>query len=220
MHRRASHVDVNTPGAMDMNSTEAFAISGITQNVARFSFRDEARWEELRDLFLPGGHISLSWYNGPINGFIEASRLMAGSPDILTKHWLGTPRIEINGKRALSEVDVAIKVRSRLGLFDVDLTSFARFFDQFELCDDARWRISRRVAIYEQDRIDPVQPSVLFWLLYRLARFQRYPVALRHLAFGLARKGQSLAGGIVTAQSEEEKSLKQAANIWLIGKNG
>lgn len=201
-----------------MTFSKAIAISEISQNVAKFSFRDAARWDELRNLFVPRGSISVSWYSGSIDGFIEASRSMAGPPEVLTKHWLGTPRIELHGKRALSEVDVAIKVRSKIGRLEVDVTSFARFFDRFVRCDDEQWRISERVAIYEQDRIDPVQPSALFWLLYRLARFHRYPAELRHLAFGLARKGLPLAAGIIAAHSDEEKTLKRAATSWLIEK--
>jgi len=198
-----------------MPINHAIALSEISQAVARFSFRDEERWDELRDLFAPRGSIAVSWYSGPIEGFIEASRVMAGSPEVLTKHWLGTPRIEIHDQRALSEVDVTIKVRSKIGWLEVDVTSFARFFDRFVECDDGRWRISERVAIYEQDRIDPVKPSALFWLLYRLARFQRYPAQFRHLAFGLARKGLPLATGIIVAHSDEEKMLKRAAKFWL-----
>jgi len=199
-----------------MTLYNTIATSKISQNVAKFSLRDEAQWDDLRDLFVPQGSISVSWYSGPINGFIEASRLMAGSPDVLTKHWLGTPRVEVSGTRALSEVDVAIKVRSKIGRLEVDVTTFARFLDRFVQCDDEQWRISERVAIYEQDRIDPVQPSALFWLLYRLARFHRFPSEFRHLAYGLARKGLPLAVGIVVAHSDEEKSLKRSARSWLV----
>jgi len=74
----------------------------IEQNIASFA---------LRDLFHPQATIAISWYRGPIEGFIKASRSLA-SP---TKHWLGAPRIQVRGERALSEVDVAIMVRSKSG---------------------------------------------------------------------------------------------------------
>jgi hypothetical protein len=198
-----------------MTNQDAVACCAIAQNIANFAFRDEGRWDALRDLFHPQAAIAVSWYRGPIAGFIEASRAMAGPPEILTKHCFGLPRIQVRGSSALSEVDVAIKVRSKIGKLDVDVTSYARFLDRFEQCADGRWRIVDRTAIYEQDRIDPVQPSFLFGLLYRLARFDRYPAEYRHLAFGLERKGLQLADGIIVAHSPEEAALKSAAASWL-----
>lgn len=198
-----------------MTSPDTVACCAIAQNIANFAFRDEGRWEALRDLFHPQALIAVSWYRGSIDGFIDASRGMAGAPEVLTKHWFGTPRIKLDGRRALSEVDVAIKVRSKIGKLEVDVTSYTRFFDRFEQCADGCWRIVDRTAIYEQDRIDPVQPSLLFGFLYRLARFDRYPAEYRHLAFGLDRKGLRLAEGTVVAHSVEEAALKSAATNWL-----
>ena len=185
----------------------------IEQNIASFAFRDEGQWDALRDLFHPQATIAVSWYRGPIDGFIEASRSMA-SP---TKHWLGVPRIQVRGERALSEVDVAIMVRSKVGALEIDVTSYARFLDRFVLCEDGRWRIVERTGIYEKDRIDPVQPSILFWLVYRFARFARFPAEYRHLAFGLKRQGLQPADRVVVAHSRDEAALKASAATWLAG---
>ena len=198
-----------------MANQDILARCAVERNIASFAFRDEGRWEALRDLFQPQATITVSWYRGPIEGFIEASRAMAGPPRVLTKHWFGQPRIQVRGERALSEVDAAIMVRSKAGPLDVDVTSYARFFDRFVRCQDGRWRIAQRTAIYEKDRIDPVQPSLLFWLAYRLARFNRFPAEYRHLAFGLKRQGLSLAEGVVLAHSPAETALKAAAAVWL-----
>ena len=183
----------------------------IEQNIASFAFRDERQWDALRDLFHPQAIIAVSWYRGPIDGLIEASRSMT-SP---TKRWLGVPRIQVRGGRALSEVDVAIMVRSKVGTLEIDVTSHARFLDRFVLCEDGRWRILERTGIYEKDRMDPVQPSLLFWLAYRFARFARFPAEYRHLAFGLKRQGLQLADRVVVAHSREEAALKEAAMTWL-----
>ena len=189
----------------------------IEQNIASFAFRDEGQWDALRDLFHPQATIAVSWYRGPIEGFIEASRSMSGPPRVSTKHWLGVPRIQARGGRVLSEVDVAIMVRSKVGVLEIDVTSHARFLDRFVLCEDGRWRIIERTGIYEKDRIDPVQPSLLFWLVYRLGRFARFPAENRHLAFGLKRQGLQLADRVVVAHSRDKAALKEAARTWLVG---
>jgi hypothetical protein len=48
-------------------------VLAITQNVAKFAFRDQGRWDELRDLFHPDASMAVTWYSGPIEGFIERS---------------------------------------------------------------------------------------------------------------------------------------------------
>lgn len=187
----------------------------IEQNIASFALRDEGQWDALLDLFHPHATIAVSWYRGPIDGFIEASRSMSGSPRVSTKHWFGAPRIQVRGKRALSEVDGAIMGRSKVGALEIDVTSHARFLDHFVLCEDGRWRIVERTGIYEKDRVDPVQPSILFWLVYRFARFARFPAEYRHLAFGLKRQGLQPADRVVVAHGRDEAALKEAARTWL-----
>jgi hypothetical protein len=54
-------------------------VLGIMQNVAKFAFRDQGRWEELRNLFHPNAAIAVTWYSGPIEGFIERSAKMAAA---------------------------------------------------------------------------------------------------------------------------------------------
>lgn len=63
--------------------------------------------------------------------------------------------------------------------------------------------------------MDPVQPSLLFWLVYRLACFARFPAEYRHLAFGLKRQGLQLADQVIVAHSPEEATLKADAATWL-----
>jgi SnoaL-like domain len=187
----------------------------IKQNVANFAFRDQARWDELRDLFHPDGTIAVTWYTGPIAGFIEGSKKMTASGRAQTKHWVGASRTEIAGDRALCDTDVVIMARSKLAGVEVDITAFARFFDRFERRADRIWRVARRIAVYEKDRLDPVAPSFRFPILYRLAGFSRYPASYKHLAAGLVRAGQKINTDIVEAGAPAEQELWRAARAWL-----
>jgi SnoaL-like domain len=187
----------------------------IASLIAAFAWRDQGRWTELRSTFTEEGTISVSWYTGSIDGFIDASRQMASGVEAQTKHWIGVPRISLAADRALAETDVVIMARSRVGPLELDMTAYARFFDQLERDTKHGWRIASRVAIYEKDRIDPVGPSLLFWLINTLTRYGKYPAELKHLAFGLERKGMSLIDGIVTHNSSREQALKSSARAWL-----
>jgi len=191
-------------------------VLAITQNVANFALRDQGRWEELRDLFHPNASIAVTWYSGPIEGFIERSAKMAAANRSTTsKHLIGASRVAIEGNRALSYTDITILARAKLGHIEADVTSYLRFFDRFERRDDGIWRVASRTAIYEKDRIDPVRPSLLFPLVYRLAGFNRFPRPYRHLAAGLVRSGQVLAKPIIETGTKEEAELWQDATMWL-----
>ena len=194
-------------------------VLAITQNAAKFAYRDQGRWDELRDLFHPNASIAVTWYSGPIEGFIERSAQMTAAGNALTRHWIGASRVTIEGNRALSDTDVAIHIRTKLGPIEADVTSYLRFFDRFERRDDGIWRIASRTGIYEKDRIDPVGPSLLYPLLYSLAGFNRFPRPYRHLAAGLVRSGHVLAKPIIEAGTREEAELWRDARTRLAAGN-
>ena len=123
-------------------------------------FRDQEWWDELLGTFHEDGTISLSWFDGPYAGFVAASQKLAASGNTILKHQLGVPRIEIRGDRALSAVDVVIRVRATTPAGEVDTTSFARFHDRLEKRAGA-WKILKRTAVYEKDRADPVSGPTL-----------------------------------------------------------
>ena len=201
----------------DRDVTESMNdVIAITRNVAGFAFRDQGRWDELRELFHPDASIAVTWYSGPVSGFIERSaEIAAAQTPVTVKHAIGASRVKIAGDRALSDTDATILIRTRLGPVEADVTSYLRFFDRFERRGDRVWRIASRTAIYEKDRIDPVAPSLLYPFIYRLARFHRFPRAYRHLAAGLVRSGQTLAKTIVEAGTPEEAELWRKAQLWL-----
>ena len=200
-----------TPGQPDSSLQDRQAIAA---NVTGFALRDQGDWAGLRNLFGADGQIAVTWYRGSIDGFIAASQKMAEDTGTQSKHWIGTPRIRLCGDRALSETDVAIMARTTVASVEVDVTSYARFFDTFARGTDGQWRVVQRTAIYEKDRIDPVAPSLLFSLVYPFAGFDDYPPAYRHLAAGLERKGFRLAEPIIVTHSPEEAQLKAAATQW------
>ena len=37
-------------------------------------YRDQGKWKELRGTFTPDGHISVSWFRGPFEQFVERCR--------------------------------------------------------------------------------------------------------------------------------------------------
>lgn len=176
--------------------------------------RDQESWEALAATFHEGGTISLSWFSGPHAGFVAASRELAKSGAAILKHYVGVPRIRIEGGRALSEVNVTIMVRVKTPAGEVDTTSYARFLDRLERRDGA-WKILQRTAIYEKDRADPVSRPALPDAFF--AGLDRYPAELRFLAASLDKAGVPLSKSTVLDKSPEMKALYAEGEAWLAG---
>ena len=175
--------------------------------------RDRGNWDQLRDTFWPEGTISLSWFDGPFEQFVDAIKEMA-EKGIQAKHIVAQPFIKKNGNRAVSEANITLSTRGGIGPLEIDLTTYGRIYDLLEKREGV-WRILNRTAIYEKDRMDCVGPSLLFWLANLFINLKKYPKACRYTAFALEKAGLEAAKNIVEDASEELKRLYKKGDDWL-----
>jgi hypothetical protein len=181
-------------------------------------YRDQGKWKELRGTFTPDGHISVSWFRGPFEQFVERCRASFGAGHSWSRHHLFPSTIKLNGDRAVAETSVVIRVRQPFNGIPVDLTSCSRFLDRLER-HAGGWLIAERAAIYERDRLDPVEPSPAFDELFAAADTARYPEQYRYMAFRLAHAaGRSLAPVIYRDGGAETADLYARFFSWLAGK--
>ena len=178
--------------------------------------RDQGRWDDLLNIFHPGGLIHVSWFRGPYPEFVERCRQNFGGGS-MAKHLLLPARVEVSGERAISETNVAILVRQTIEGVAVDLTSSARFLDRLER-RDGRWRMVERACVYEQDRLDPVEPSAAFAALMHNADAARYPAPYRYMGYRVAAAGRALAEPVHYDGRAETEALKARYADWLKGK--
>src|SRR5260370_31266713 len=156
-------------------------------------YRDQGKWKELRGTFTPDGHISVSWFRGPFEQFVERCRAGFAASRTWSRHHLFAPTIKLAEDRAIAETPVIIRVRQKFGTVEADLTSFSLFLHRVERRADG-WLIAERAAIYERDRLDPVEPSPPFAARLAAAHTAPYPEQYRYMAFRLAHaEGRSLA---------------------------
>jgi|SRR5579884_2775836 len=181
-------------------------------------YRDQARWKELRATFTPDGHISVSWFRGPFEQFVERCRASHAAGHTWSRHHLFGSTITLGGDRAVAETPVVIRVRQKFNGLDVDLTSCSRFLDRLERHNDA-WLIAERAAIYERDRLDPVEPSPMFEALFAAANTGQYPEQYRYMAFRIAHaQGRALAPIIYRDGGPETADLQARFANYLAGK--
>jgi hypothetical protein len=180
--------------------------------------RDQGKWKELRGTFTPDGHISVSWFRGAFEQFVERCRANFAAGHGWSRHHLFPANVTLNGDRAMAETSVIIRVRQKFSGIDVDLTSCSRFLDRLER-HDGGWLIAERAAIYERDRLDPVEPSPEFDALFKDAQTSHYPEHYRYMAFRLAHApGRTLASVIYRDGGPETADLYARFAGWLAGK--
>jgi hypothetical protein len=176
--------------------------------------RDRGRWDELLATFTPDGEIAVSWFRGPFTEFVGRCRQSFAS-GVRSKHLIWPSVVRVKANRALAETNIAILVRQSIDGVLVDLTSYGRFYDRMERRD--RWMICERAAIYEQDRLDPVEPSATFDSMMQKADASRFPVPYRYMAFRVLAAGRALASPIHHDGSAETDALYARYDAWLSG---
>ena len=189
-------------------------------NVRRhWAFRlDLGELDALRECFHLGAIVTVSWFSGPIETFIERTRglFAARKPEEHRKHWLGNMRAEIAGNRAVLETDVQIMIREYIGDALYDCTSYARFYDLMEKRDGV-WRISEWQTIYDKDRVDPVVPTAAPATFYAQAAFKGADAGFAFMKLRQAMKGRTVPASLVIAGTDAEAKLRQRGASWLTG---
>lgn len=176
-------------------------------------YRDQGKWPELLGTFTSDGQISVSWFSGAFSEFVAQCR-QAFQAGQRSKHHIFPSVVRIAGQRALAETNIVILVRQKIAGVLTDMSSYARFLDRLEQTGGA-WRVVERTAIYERDRLDPVEPSESFEQLFKSSDLSIYPEAYRYMAARLAAAGRTLAPVVYRDGSPHATQLYLRYERWL-----
>ena len=173
--------------------------------------RDTGQWEKLRSLYAPGATMQTTWFEGSADEFIERSAKGFGR-SAKAQHLVGASVIDLCGARAIAETRIVLLLRAALGQIHVDVTCYGRFVDLFEN-HTSKWRICKRVPIYEKDRMDPVNPAEQLEIDDEV--LSQFSEGYRHLAYVQSRAGANVTKGLIEPGSVEEKDLYREGAEWL-----
>jgi hypothetical protein len=176
-------------------------------------YRDQGKWPELTATFTPDGEIAVSWFSGAFSEFVARCRA-SFEAGVRSKHLIFPSHVRLAGERALAETNIVILVRQKIGTVLADLTSYARFLDRLER-RGGRWMIRERTAIYERDRLDPVEPSEDFAKLFKASDLSIYPEAYRYMAARLVAAGRTLAPVVYRDGTADTAQLYARYEGWL-----
>jgi hypothetical protein len=177
-------------------------------------WRDAGDWERFRTLWHPDGRMMATWFQGPAEAFIRASR-EGFARGVRILHFLGGTTIDVAGARAIAQTKMTISQRTDVDGVRCDVVCTGRFYDFFEERDGA-WKIVLRQPIYEMDRLDPLDPSAPLALDASL--LAQFPEGYRHLAYAQTRLGFAVKRDMPLLTGAEVERLYADGAAWLAGR--
>ena len=124
------------------------------------------------------------------------------------KHLISGPWIRVTGDHAFSRCHANLYIRTTIDGHEFDLQSWIRFFDLLERRDNV-WRIVKRTAVYEKDRMDPVDPRGVSKDFFVDMELSAFPASAKFLCYWLQRSGFSPSIDIISVYSDRERALKE-----------
>jgi len=203
-----------SPTPMSSDATAALlqrlAITEVVQSWALY--RDTGDWDGLRSTMHTDATMTATWFDGPVEAFIEAAQA-SWRKGSRSQHFLGGSIVQVNATRAIAQTRMAIQVRGPLDGIEVDVHCAGRFYDRVEQRDGV-WRIAKRKLVYEKDSLMPVDAQQRVPL--DPALLARFPEGYRHLAYLQTRAGATVNADLPTAKGAALDRLIAEAQAWLM----
>jgi hypothetical protein len=178
-------------------------------------WRDAGEWERFRTVWHDDGRMMATWFQGSCDEFIRVSR-EGFERGVRILHFLGGTSVELAGARAISQAKMTITQRAAVEGVECDVVCTGRFYDFLEQ-RDGHWGLVLRQPIYEQDRIDPVDPSASLRLDAVL--LGSFPVGYRHLAYLQTGLGLTVKPDMPGLTGPEVEALYTSGARWLAGES-
>jgi SnoaL-like domain len=197
---------------MNESVLDKFAIREVIDNWAIWS--DAGDWVRFRTVWHDDGRMSATWFQGTGEEFLRVRR-EGWERGVSISHFLGGTSIDLAGTRAIAQTKMTISQRAVVHDIVCDVLCTGRFYDFFEK-REGRWAIVFRQPIYEKDRMDPVDPSVVLKLQPDL--LNRFPEGYRHLAYLQVVNGFQIEGAPRPGlKGPEVQALYERGKQWLAG---
>jgi hypothetical protein len=119
--------------------------------------RDRLWWDDMRDCFAADSRVTLSWYQGSGDGFVDGSITMSRGR-LPTRHRISPPVVRLHGGRAVISLPIAIESYATINDVECVLAAYARHLYRLERIG-GEWKIVQLDAIYERTELTPNIPG-------------------------------------------------------------
>lgn len=179
--------------------------------------RDSGRWDELAECYHSEAEFNSSWWTGKPSDFIAAAskKLKAAQDDGgEQKHLTGSHWIVVRGDRATAECDLILFMRTKVNGTALDFATWSRRLHLLAR-ENGEWKIWRRFAIYEKDRVDPVDPTLDISAILDQSALAKYPAQIKHHLWRNDIKGSRAAHNLCIRGTPEETAAREEARRWI-----
>lgn len=174
-------------------------------------WRDQGAWDRFGTCWHSGARMLATWFDGPADQFIEASR-QAFDRGITILHALGGSSIDVAHDRAVAQTKMTISQRASVEGVMCDVVCTGRFYDLLEE-RAGRWGIVLRRCIYDRDRIDPVEAGRAVVLDRTL--LEAFPEGYRHLAYVQSKVGFQVRRDLPSLRGPAVDGIYALGAAWL-----
>ncbi|MGZ4294148.1 MAG: nuclear transport factor 2 family protein [Solirubrobacteraceae bacterium] len=197
--------------------SDAQAIRDLVENWV--VWRNAGDWDRFATVWHDDGVMMATWFQGPARDFIRVSR-ESFERGVRILHFLGGTSVDLSGDRAIAQTKMTITQRATVEGVECDVICTGRFYDFLERCAEADptrpiHRIVLRQPIYEQDRLNPVDPAAVLSL--DAAQLERFPAGYRHLAYLQTQIGFAVKPDMPGLTGPEVEALYARGAAWLEG---
>jgi hypothetical protein len=177
-------------------------------------WRDALLMDRFRTVWHKDGQMWATWFQGTYEEFIQVTE-EGYARGVRILHFLGGSSIDVTGNRAIAQTKMTISQRAPVEDVVCDVLCTGRFYDFLEK-RRGKWGLVLRRLVYEKDRIDPVDPSVMLKLDQKL--LDQFPIGYRHLAYLQTRIGYKVKVDMPGLDGPEVQELYAFGADWLKGK--
>jgi hypothetical protein len=182
--------------------------------------RDSGFWNELAECYHSEAEFTSSWWKGKPADFVKAAseklnvaREEGGEQKhVASSHW-----IVINGDRATAECDISLYMRRGINSVEMDFITWSRRIHLLAK-ENGDWKIWRRFAVYERDRVDAVDPGVDLSEHLDPKELAKYPKQIRLHLWRNQKHGSEPVGDLCIRGTPQEDVVRRKARDWIEGK--
>jgi len=196
---------------MNDESVERRQIRDLIENWA--IWRDAGDWERFATVWHDDGIMMATWFQGPATDFIRVTQ-EGWAKGVSILHFLGGTAIDLAGDRAVAQTKMTISQRGNVHGVQCDVVCTGRFYDFIEK-RAGRWGVVLRQPIYENDRVDPVDPAADLTLDHQ--KLAEFPQGYRHLAYIQTQIGYTVKRDMPQLTGPEVDALYARGKAWLAG---
>jgi hypothetical protein len=167
----------------EKNINDKFSIVELIE-FERFC-RDNAQWEEMKKCFSSNSTVTVSWFKGKGEEFVEASKKM----NLKAPHKLYNTAVWVNNNKAVAITMATIESRTNINGCLLELHSDIKLLYCTQKLDGI-WYISSMDGIYEKDLLIPCYPNSSITI--PMEEISKYRSSYSNLSFVLSKEGYAI----------------------------